>query len=172
MNAQFKIGGAYNFQGVLGRIVKQEGGLYFFATAHGTVLEIGFAFFAHEARSLTTDDEKQLLVYEEDAKAKPSFNYYAGYLMNNLPWILASSRLPSTEVYGPYPTVDVIMQCNSARYPDGTVPFQRRVVDAELRFIGGNKSRPYWVDSKQVPLENDSWFVTHWAPRPDCPNIV
>lgn len=33
----------------------------------------------------------------------------------------------------------------------------------ELRFFGGDRTRPYWVSMRgQVPLENDAWYVAYY----------
>jgi len=68
---------------------------------------------------------------------------------------------PSTDDFGPYPKVFVSMVCRGHEDWNPTV----RV--AELRFFGGDKNRPFWAGLKNencAPIENDSWYVTHWAP--------
>jgi hypothetical protein len=42
----------------------------------------------------------------------------------------------------------------------------------ELRFIGGDTGRPFWVDPDKPghPIENSSWFVSHWRPFPAFPD--
>lgn len=84
------------------------------------------------------------------------------------PWVLASDRLPVASKENPHPHVEVIMQCRGAAGQG----WQRRN-NAHIRYFGGDASRPYWAnsdDSSSQPIENDTWFVTHWrdyTPLPD-----
>lgn len=83
------------------------------------------------------------------------------------PWVLASDRLPAASKENPHPHVEVIMQ-----YRGGGRGLQRRN-NAHIRYFGGDANRPYWAnsdDSSSQPIENDTWFVTHWrdyTPLPD-----
>ena len=87
-------------------------------------------------------------------------------------WVLASERLPTKEEFGPYPTVDVILQCNQE---NGRKPWQRRVGHAVIRWIADG--RHYWQEEKDegtrnTVLENSSWFVSHWRKIEDYPEPV
>lgn len=76
-------------------------------------------------------------------------------------WIDVKKEMPTTEEFGPYPCVLVAMACK------GNPDWGHQVRWAELRFFGGDKTRPYWAGNKGEgckPLENDSWFVEFWAP--------
>lgn len=80
-------------------------------------------------------------------------------------WVLASDRLPVASKENPHPHVEVVMQSR--------VLGLRRRNNAHLRYFGGDANRPYWAnsdDSSSQPIENDTWFVTHWrdyTPFPD-----
>lgn len=75
---------------------------------------------------------------------------------------IAKDGYPSTDEYGPYPCVMVAMACEG--HPD----WSYSVRPAELRFFGRDKKRPFWTSPFKkdgyVPIENDAWYVTHWAP--------
>src|SRR5690606_1495398 len=78
-------------------------------------------------------------------------------LVDSNGWVLASDRLPVASKENPYPQVEVIMQCRGQGW-------QRRN-NAHLRYFGGDANRPYWAnsdDSSSRPIENETWFVTHW----------
>lgn len=85
-------------------------------------------------------------------------------------WTLVTDRLPSKEEFGPYPTVEVVTQCN---HEPSSEPWQGQQF-AELRFLGGDPTRPIWcsVEKLHLPIENSSWFVTHWRPRQTLPPPV
>lgn len=85
-------------------------------------------------------------------------------------WILVTDRLPSMDEFGPYPLVEVVVQCD---VDVGHTPIQSQQF-AELRFLGGNPARPIWVNPAKPhePIENSAWFVTHWRPRQPLPAPV
>lgn len=60
----------------------------------------------------------------------------AGPVLN---WIPVTERLPTKEEYGAYPHVLVTVEY--AKHPE----YGQGIQIAELRFIGGNLDRPYWV---------------------------
>lgn len=78
-------------------------------------------------------------------------------------WVSVNKQgYPSKEEYGHYPTVLVSMKMVSETT---RVPFWRRLEKAELRYFGGDPSRPYWCNpNNQQPIENTAWVVTHWVP--------
>ena len=83
-------------------------------------------------------------------------------------WIDVNTEMPTTEEFGPYPTVLVAMEC--VGLPEWG--FSTRW--AELRFFGKDKARPYWAALKKEdnrPIENDSWRVAYWAPPFKTPNV-
>lgn len=73
--------------------------------------------------------------------------------------------LPPVTASDPYPTCFVILKCVGKTW--------RTIHVGELRFFGGDRARPYWKsgESKGGILENDSWYVTHWA-RPELPGAA
>jgi len=85
-------------------------------------------------------------------------------------WTDVREKLPSKEKFGPYPTVQVVRQGNP---PGGREPVQA-ISHAELRYFGGDPGRPVWcsVEKPHTPIENDFWYVTHWAPLPGLPAPV
>jgi hypothetical protein len=85
-------------------------------------------------------------------------------------WVLASERLPTDKEAGGFGTVEVIVQCNPQ---SGGEPWQVMKF-AKCVFIGGNKDRPLWIasDKPNDPIENQSWFVTHWRPFPKFPEPI
>lgn len=82
-------------------------------------------------------------------------------------WVDAKIRLPTVEEYGPYPSVLVALACKNHEADWG---FQYRFAD--LRFFGGDVTRPYWAGNKSEgckPIENDAWYVAYWAPMFQSP---
>lgn len=89
-------------------------------------------------------------------------------------WVLASKRLPDDKEMGAFSRCEVIVQCNRAAGPGASEPWQIMKM-GWLTFIGGDRSRPLWLegeDKKGTPIENSSWFVTHWRPFPKFPSPV
>lgn len=69
-----------------------------------------------------------------------------------------ASILPDTKLYGPYPRVVVATQW--VRNPE--FGYGQRV--AELRFLGGNPSRPWWVEPGTLkPIESEVLVVRYWT---------
>lgn len=87
-------------------------------------------------------------------------------------WIKVTDRLPSKEEFGPYPQVQVILQCNY----ESSVPRKpwQSLQNAELRFLGKDPNRPIWcsIDKPHAHIENDAWFVTHWAKLAEFPEPI
>jgi hypothetical protein len=84
-------------------------------------------------------------------------------------WIDPKVELPTTEEFGAYPCVMVAL---TVRGNENIWGFQIR--SAELRFFGGDKSRPYWAGSKSEnhrPIENDAWYVAYWTPMISQPKV-
>lgn len=88
-------------------------------------------------------------------------------ITTNVGWKAIVDGYPSTEDFGPYPTVLVALECKDQKQ------WGHRIQFAELRFFGGDKARPYWagISKSDGPIENSSWYVTHWAPFPAGPAV-
>jgi len=85
-------------------------------------------------------------------------------------WISAGT-LPTKEESGGFGVVEVIMQCNPA---SGSGPWQVMRL-ARPVFIGGDANRVLWLNAENKsgePIENASWWVTHWRPFPAFPKPV
>lgn len=77
-------------------------------------------------------------------------------------WVPVAEGLPTTEEFGPYPHVIVALACKG--HPEWGCGMRF----AQLRFFGGDKTRPYWCsDTKSPdPIENDAWHVVAWTRPP------
>lgn len=88
--------------------------------------------------------------------------------MKRTAWVLASERLPNQDEMGAFNRCEVIVQCD--RGP-GEEPWQVMKM-GWLTFLGGDVNRPLWLqgdDKTGTPIENGSWYVTHWRPFPRFP---
>lgn len=67
---------------------------------------------------------------------------------------------PSQKEHGPYPRVLVAIAYHE--HPEWGVGLKL----AELRFLNGDKQRPYWVsvDKTLAPIENSAYGVVAWCP--------
>ena len=81
------------------------------------------------------------------------------YPCTHIKWkSIAKDGYPTREKFGPYPTVMVALACK------GKPEYGYRKQIAELRFFGGDETRPYWCENGRAVIENSSWHVTHWVP--------
>lgn len=85
-------------------------------------------------------------------------------------WIATTDRLPTEKETGGFGAVEVIVQCNPQ---SGGEPWQVMKIGM-CWFLGGDKNRPLWVEAAKPndPIENSSWWVTHWRPFPKFPDAV
>lgn len=84
---------------------------------------------------------------------------------NSTDWVLANDRLPLPDQAGAFGVVEVIKQCAGKDWQ--SVAYARPIA------IGGNRDRIIWVDpDTNNPVENSSWFVTHWRPFPVFPKPI
>jgi hypothetical protein len=88
--------------------------------------------------------------------------------MKDNAWISVAERMPEITKKNPYPTCLVWRECIS----EGTMKGVGGMFFGELRLLGGDVHRPYWVRPEKghtdEPLENSSWKVTYWMELP-CP---
>jgi Protein of unknown function (DUF551) len=84
-------------------------------------------------------------------------------------WIPVSERYPEITKENPYPTCWVWRECMS----EGIMRGVGSMMAAELRLLGGDPNRPYWVYPEKgrtsEALENSSWKVTYWMELPEPP---
>lgn len=88
-------------------------------------------------------------------------------------WVRADERLPTAADFGAFNRCEVILQCNPSGR--GRTESWQVMRMGWLTFIGGNPKRPLWLqgeDKSGTPIENGSWFVTHWRPFPKFPAPV
>ena len=80
-------------------------------------------------------------------------------------WIDVDERLPEPDESGAFGWVEVIRQCKGRDW--------QAMALARPIFIGGNKNRVLWVEPEDTakPIENSSWFVTHWRAVPKFPKL-
>jgi hypothetical protein len=85
-------------------------------------------------------------------------------------WIAVTDRLPTDKEAGGFGAVEVIVQCNPT---SGDGPWQVMKMGICWK-LGGDPNRPFWVssDKPHEPIENASWWVTHWRPFPKFPEPI
>jgi len=65
---KIEIGQLWNWKGILGKIVHQDGGTFYFSTPHGTVWKMGFVHLGRDLSPLTPEERKTLAEYTVDAR--------------------------------------------------------------------------------------------------------
>ncbi len=79
-------------------------------------------------------------------------------------WVDVEHRLPLPEESGAFGVVQVMRQCA------GRTDKWQGIAYGLPIFLGGDMRRVLWVDPEtRNPIENASWFVTHWRSLPKFP---
>ncbi len=81
-NHAFDVGSPVVLGKIYGRIVAISGGLYTFATPHGTQIELGFAYLARDGRRITSKSDKDKLSHFEEVAAMDGAKTYGGIMQN------------------------------------------------------------------------------------------